>query len=217
MQGGGINNCTYLNSKEAIENSINIGASVIEIDIGLTSDGVPVLTHWFEPDGEIMFDSIPTAKEFLATPIANGQTPLSLEDFINCFGSYEGYFFLDCKMGCEKKVVSWLEKNSSINMRKKIIFQIHDINFLKELYSKKLFGYLHYNSDLDTLISLIPLLCKYEVHTVSVSDAEVKNGSLKNLCAAGIHPYVYTVNHSRRYKKVLSEGASGVFTDRLVP
>lgn len=80
--GGGINGYVYTNSKEAILQSIASGYRVIEVDVSMTSDGVPVLSHDFRPDHEQLFNSLPTLEVFLNTPMECNLTPLTLSDFV---------------------------------------------------------------------------------------------------------------------------------------
>ena len=82
---------TYGNSKEAIEDSISKGFKVIEIDLDLTSDGVPVLSHRFRPGNQIQFDHRPTLSEFLSAPINGRYTPLTLQGLFNEFRTFDGY------------------------------------------------------------------------------------------------------------------------------
>ena len=216
--GGGINGLSYLNSEEAIRSSIEAGAKVIEIDVSLTADGVPVLSHDFMPDHEIMFEQRPTLAEFLSNPLPGNQTPLTFDAFIEKFGGWEGNFLIDTKMHDELAVAYWLEEHCPAEVRNRFIFQIGSKRLLEELSRKKIFSFLHYNGKtIERLEQMLPLLRKYNVHTVSISDDAITGkDSLENLCGAGLHVYVFTVNHRRRMDYVLKAGASGVFTDRLL-
>lgn len=86
---------TYGNSKEAIEDSISKGLKVIEVDVDLTSDGVPVLSHRFRPGNQIQFDHRPTLSEFLSAPINGCYTPLTLQGLFDEFKSFDGYWAVD--------------------------------------------------------------------------------------------------------------------------
>lgn len=206
----------YLNSKESVSSAVKSGATVIEIDVCLTKDMIPVLSHRFEPDGEIMFSETPSLKQFLGVPLPNNNTPLTLEFLLSEFKNWSGYFLIDCAFGTEKFVSDWLCMNCTEAQKEHIIFQVHEIQFLKELERKKQFGYLHYNASIENLESILPVLVACEVHSVSVDDHEIKNSdSLSKINNAGIHVYAYTVNHKRRFDFLMKSGASGVFSDRL--
>lgn len=207
---------SYLNSKESISSAIKTGAKVIEIDVCLTNDNIPVLSHRFEPDGEIMFFETPSVKEFLETPLPNSNTSLTLESMLSEFKDFDGYFLVDCAFGAEKFVSEWLVKNLSEKQRHHIVFQVHEINFLKSLTERKVFEFLHYNADIKTLEQISPILIACNVHSVSVDDHEIKDlRTLSKLNKSGIHVYAYTVNHKRRFDFLMNAGASGIFSDRL--
>lgn len=79
---GGVNGARYNNSKEGIVRGICCGYKVIEIDLGLTAEKVPVLTYRFKPDDEIIFQGVPSLSKFLSSGALEGETPLTLEMFI---------------------------------------------------------------------------------------------------------------------------------------
>lgn len=203
-----------MNSKQSISECMEHGCPVIEVDVNFTSDGVPVLTHWFAPDEDIMFFDKPSLQEFLSADYPGGHYPMILDELMEKVKDYDGVFLIDVKMGEEREVAEWFASHYSFEQKQKLIFQVHDVRFLKELHEKNIFGYLHYNADIQTLETLLPYFKKYDVHTVSVSDWEVRDEkSIANLRNAGLHVYVYTVNHARRMKTLFEYGVDGVFTD----
>ena len=89
----------YQNSKEAIERMMQLPVDVLEVDVCFTADGVPVLTHNFEPDGELAFpEGKPTVEQFLKTKINGQWTPLTFEGFVEVIRGWSGVVFVDVKI-----------------------------------------------------------------------------------------------------------------------
>lgn len=89
-EGGGIENHTYTNSKEALEQSINFGFKLIEFDLIETSDGKLVAAHDWQQYRTITGEQIPTDKpmmtsEFLRKKIYGRWTPLTSDDIKQYF------------------------------------------------------------------------------------------------------------------------------------
>lgn len=212
----------YNNSQEGIERGISEGYKIIEIDVGITSDNVFVLTHRFEPDDEIIFENKPSLDEFLNQGAAVGETPLTLEQFTDtyCQNMDNGiYYIVDCAHGIELDVAQWLSKNVNDNSREKLIFQVHTIKLLEKVYEMKAFVHIHYNGSANEISQILPKLYKRNVLTCSISDREINksNHDLEFIVKSGLHVFAYTVNHKRRLSHDLELGVMGVFTDSLLP
>ena len=215
--GGGIGRSIYTNSKGAIQTSIADGIKVIEIDICFTSDGIPVLTHNFEPDNEISFSKIPTVQQFLNTQINEKYTPMTFSMLIEMVKNWNGYIFIDCKRGALDDFVSYVSSKMNKVDFTKYIIQVSSVNELKLVRKCGLFPWIHFNAPLLELEKLIPTLVRNQVHTVSVYNKDIRNGNaLNTLNAANIRPFIYTINHTRRMNEVINWGGAGIFTDWLV-
>ena len=81
---GGIDGCVYTNSKEALEETLNNGFNIVEADVNLTLDGIPVLSH-----------AICAMKidEFIAHKIDGKYTPLSLKGLACYMQKIKNYLF----------------------------------------------------------------------------------------------------------------------------
>lgn len=219
LHGGGYNGHRYNNSKEGIDAGIK-KYSVIEIDVGITSDNVLVLTHRFEPDDEIIFDSKPTLDEFMKNGALEGETPLSLKQFVNFYNENDSvYFLVDCAHGIEMKVASELVKICDEKFLDRLIFQVHGIELLKKISNMKRFKNIHYNGTLNEISQMLHVLRENNIHTCSVMDREIapENPALICVKESGIHIFSYVVNHNRRLQRDLKLGVDGVFTDVLSP
>ncbi len=219
MHGAAGTGHRYSNSKEGIVDSINKGFSVIEIDIGITSDNVLVLTHRFMPDDEICFEKTPSLDEFISNGAPYGETALSLSEFFECFSDYPVFFILDCAHGIEEKTCQWIKDNIQPERRKNIIFQVHTQELLMKIYHTEVFEYLHYNGNCKDVLDSISLLKEYNIHTCSIADEELlsSNTDLNKIVNSGLHVFAYTINQKRRLEKIIPLGVSGIFTDSLTP
>ena len=215
----GLRGAKYNNSKESIEQAILNGYRIIEIDIGITADNELVLTHRFSPDNEIIFESRLKLNEFLSYGALEGETALTLKQFVELCKDTDVYFIIDCAHGIEYKVCEWIRTNVGVEQRRYLIFQVHTPEMLRKIYEENVFTYIHYNGTIEHINSIMSILKTCNVHTCSISDEEImmNKESFKKLVEAGLHPIVYTVNHIRRLEYILKFGASGVFSDRLQP
>lgn len=217
MHGAAGTGHRYSNSKEGIIDSIKKGFSVIEIDIGITSDNYLVLTHRFMPDDEICFEKTPSLADFLKKGAPCGETALSLSDFFECFSDSPVYFILDCAHGIEEKTCRWIKDNIQPERRKHIIFQVHTQSILMKIYNMGVFEYLHYNGNCRDVLDSLSLLKECNIHTCSIADEELvsSNTDLCKVVNSGLHVFAYTINHKRRLESIIPLGVSGVFTDCL--
>lgn len=216
---GGLNSKKYNNSKEGIIRGISEGYRIIEVDIGITSDGILVLTHRFQPDEERIFDVKPTFDEFIINGVPKGETGISLSDFFNMFSRQGTFFLLDCEHGTENLVIKWIKENKTREDCKNIIFQVHTLKMLKKVYKESIFDNIHYNGSSLDIAANLNMLRKCNVHTCSIADEEISENNiyLRKIINSGLHVMVYTINHMRRFNRVLELGVSGCFSDFLVP
>lgn len=190
---------------------------VIEVDLALTKDHIPVLSHRFSFDNEICFAEKPDLSTFLKFPFANNYTPLTLDEFYKKFFDFSNFFLFDCAFGDEKEIYKFIKKYPN-EFLKKIIFQVHNINFAYSVYRDNFVGYIHYNfSTIKQAYRNINLLKKMNIHTISISDDQILNNTCLNVFKDNnIYVFAYTVNHQRRLKFLLNAGVSGVFTDKFI-
>ena len=226
--GGGINGCTYTNSKEAIVQAITNGFRVIEVDVCMTSDGIPVLSHDFKPDFENLFEQIPTLKMFLSTPMDSGLTSLTFEDFLDLVKQWEGTILLDVRHTFAGKafdhydaLLTWLKDHPLPKLNCKILFQVGSPKIAERFFEYGFNGQdLHCNFAFETLDLQIQWMVNHQLQTISIADCYFAKGNFNifNLLKkANIKYFVYTVNHRSRMRYLETFGVSGVFTDRLKP
>lgn len=148
---GGGQLAVYTNSKEAIDDSIAKGYNVIEVDVALTRDGVPVLSHFFKPSGIHRPAIIPTLAEFKKERIVGKWTPLSLKECLDIYAdkiwlSIDPLSIIIDSHSKDFDLIGYIENNTTLEQRKHIMYQIYTIKDLKRLKNNNSFGALHFET-----------------------------------------------------------------------
>ena len=98
---GGINDKTYLNSKESFLAAYQMGCRLFEVDLTKTSDNVWVCRHswnqslgqWEGEDKQVL-----SSEEFLSRPLFGKYTPMTFEDLLILLNDYpDAFVMLDSK------------------------------------------------------------------------------------------------------------------------
>lgn len=189
----------------------------LEVDVCFTADGVPVLTHNFEPDGELAFpEGRPTVEQFLATKINGQWMPLTFEAFVELVRGWSGVVFVDVKRGELTRLAEWVMKSP---IKEEVSDWIFQIGSAEEFVACKRAGLnvLHFNAPLPEAYRWIPWMKAHQVHTISLPHRALLTAeTVKPFRDAGIHIFAWTVNHKTDRQRVLAAGASGYFTDWLL-
>lgn len=225
----------YGNSQEAFDDAIGRGFGVIEADVMMTADGVPVMSHRFRPNNEIVFDKTPTLDAFLSTKVNGKYTPLSLDMFIKRYERSGVYISIDpspairsCDLG--RGLISYLKAHATETFLAKIIYQINGLEQLKMMAEDNPFGALHYGLDAELdgrdhlckLQWLIPALKAVGVGSVSISDFPISDDvSVEKIVSmlkeAGVEIVVVGVNSTRRVDRWGELGVTHFNVDFLNP
>ena len=223
---------TYGNSKEAIEYSLDHGLRVIEIDVDLTSDGVPVLTHRFRPDNQIAFDHRPDLKEFLSTPVNGRFTPLTLERLFALFGDRDVFFAIDswgiARSGLRFDLIDYIDRMADERLHQKIIFLANSIDEGVTIAQTRKFASVHCGlpEDIDTdggiwqLPDLVRIYAGANIHSVTLMDREITDRTeqvVGELESHGIHVSICGVETVKRCKKWRKLGVGVFNTNKLYP
>lgn len=230
--GGGATR-RYSNSREAIEESIRRGFSVVEVDVSLTKDGIPVLSHWFRPDNQIMFEKDPSYGEFKATLIDGKFHALSLDELIEAYPDPPVYFSIDPAFLVSTRsgfdLVSYLMKRSPLSFLKKVIYQVYSLSELKRIQTLSPdFASLHFvlevlNNSYNNYWKvpyLLPFLTEAGVRSVSLRDRRISEElreTIKYFVDANIRVLVTGVDYKDRAVKLLRLGISGFNTHFMEP
>lgn len=223
---------TYGNSKEAIADSIEKGFKVMEVDVDLTSDGVPVLSHRFCPDNQVQFDHRPTLSEFLSTPLNGKYTPLTLKGLFDEFKSYDGYWAIDSwglhDSGMGFDLPSYLGEILEEGRARKIIYLANSLHEGISVAKSGQFASVHCGlpEDIDKpegvwqLPYLVRIYTGVGIWSVTLMDrpiTEKTRSVVSRLREAGIHVSICGVETAERVRSWLAAGADVFNTDRLNP
>lgn len=220
----------YGNSQEAIDESIKNGFRVIEIDVSLTSDRVPVLTHWFKPDDQIEWDSTPTLAEFKGRLINERFHSLTLKEFFDRYENSDVYFSIDPNHMVAKRMdfdlLGYIRDNASEGFQRRIIYQVYRLDDLLKVHEAGLpFASIHYvlSFGLDdswAIPYLIRVFTECGVRSVSFSDRPITK-ELKEVVRAfndaNIRISVSGVDYKYRVEKLMGIGVRCFNTRRLLP
>ena len=216
---GGINNITYSNSLEAIEQSYNLGYKFIEIDISKTNDGKYVLLHdWYNTRDKLFGKKgMISENTFLNSSMVNNLTQMNLDMVLKWLSGRKNIYLVS-----DTKNVEILEILEYINkfypdLKQRIIPQIY---FFEE-YKKVLdMGYDHIILALyklnNTKKEIINFISKNKLMAVSLSKKMVQDGLAFEIKKLGVDPIVYTVNDKQEEKNLQKLGVDTFFTDFLV-
>ena len=223
----------YGNSLEAIDESIKLGFRIIEIDVSLTSDNVPVVTHWFRPDNQIMFNQTPTVEAFKKTLINDKYHGLTLKELFDRYDDVDVYFSIDpahlVALQSEFDLVSYIVQNASVKFLNRIIYQVYSIPELLRLRQLSLpFASLHYvleclnngKNDFWMIPHLMPYLTACGVRSVSLRDRPVTYeliDAINAFNAVNIRVSVTGVDYKNRADELLKLGVSCFNTRLLTP
>lgn len=224
--GGGL--LRYGNAQESIDRSVAAGFGVVEIDISVTTDGVPVLSHNFRPDGEWLYDGFPTLKQFLDQRLHDTLTPLTLEGCLERYRSWQGLFCLDQSVqlrGSGFDFFAWMAEHVASEHRKNLVMQAYSFEDLRRLAVLGGFAGIHYCLDLFAydayeLRLLAEVLRAYGVGSVSIGDCPITDAvrtSVGLLVSAGLRVGLYGINSKSRCRCWKEVGATVFDTDDLQP
>lgn len=219
------------NTMAAFKAAFEMDAEMIELDVMITKDGVPVVFHdrtlnkktngtgpvknyrldqlkeldagsWF--DKKFAGEPIPTLEEVLE--FAAGKIALNIEIKTEAVTDelYEGL---------EEKSLKLVRK---YGMENHVIFSSFDyraVEHLKKL-DPEISVALLYNKKSSEKMLPSELVEKYGVDAFNCSYEQLNKKRLKNLKEHGIPAFIYTVNKKRVMRKLLNKGVQGIFTDK---
>ena len=221
------------NSVEAFDDAIASGFSIIEADVMLTRDGVPVMSHRFRPNNEVEFDRTPSVGEFLARRINGKYTPLTFDDFIKRYSNEDVYFAIDPSPATRAEkgadyIMRYLKDHADVRFLRKVIYQLSGVSSLVRFAKMDWPGSLHYNIDFNISTKsgswyvehLIPAIKSIGVASVSYVDMPITGylrKAVEMFSSAGLRVFVASVNSQERFARLKAIGVDGIDTDYLYP
>jgi len=216
---GGIDGLSYTNSQEALLNSIEQGAKVIEVDFNYTSDGYLVAYHLLR-DITVKKASI-TLDEFLNLKIQGKYTPMTFLDVVDIMKENPDiYISVDTKTenlaALVQDIVGLCDDKEILNRLIIQCFYPGEKEAIKKIYNfpdeNLLFAGYKYSTDIYKLLDVC-YTENYKVITVS-ADIVTKD-FLKLFKKKNIRVYVYTINRIDIADYLYDLGVYGIYTDFL--
>lgn len=218
--GGELEGYTYLNNLEAVRNSYEKGFRMIELDIELTSDNIPVLIHSWdgfvnkffgEPDFKVY-----SFEEFKNFKMVNGWHQLTLDSILYYMQTEfpEMYLITDTKVD-NKSVLNYIVTNHP-NMMNRIIPQVYSQDeyiYAKNLGFKKIIYTLYKSSD--TLEEIVEFCKEYNPYAITMNKDWANSELPKKLDEIGIYTYAHTIDNLEDYEALKANGIKGIYTNKL--
>ncbi|MTI89148.1 MAG: glycerophosphodiester phosphodiesterase [Balneolaceae bacterium] len=219
------------NTMTAFKAALEMGAEMIELDILLSKDGVPVVIHdetlnrttnsqglvneytadelqamdagsWFAP--AFAGEPIPTLEDVLA--FAKGKIAVNIEIKTEAVTDVVGG-------GIEQKS---LELVKQFGMEEYVLFSSFDyraIAHLRELDDDVATALL-YEKKQSGNKTPVQLVSEYKANAFNCSYRQFNKKRASKLRAHNIPVFVYTVNKEKRMRKLIKKGVTGIFSDK---
>lgn len=223
-----------MNCLEGFLHSYDMGYRVLEVDFRMTSDGRVVLRHdWSEGVQEdISVTQIPTLEEFRATPMHEKYTPLSFGDLLLLMEQYRDVCIItDTKFLDEEVVKAQFEEmvNEAHRLGRSYLLD----RMIVQVYSKTHFTVVdsihhfpHYIYTLyregfagteEVLRDRLDFAKENGIEALTMWNYLWKPEWKEIVEEAGIKIYVHTENRIPEAKRLLANGVSAIYTDRIKP
>lgn len=211
------------NSKEGLEQCIDAGCEVVELDFSFTSDGELACIHnWAREYSSAITNGVPlTLDEFLGSEIYANFTPMWLGDVAEYLRAVPGlYIVLDIK----DELIPALEKIAETcpDLKNRFIVQIYDksqyddvreLGFEYVVFTLYRLGWAEKTDwkKLGRFAKNHPLIG----YTFSHELCEEAVGYLDGMLTIGVPLYVHTVNGEEAQQRYFDMGISGIYTDEI--
>jgi len=230
---GQVGEDTYTGSLEAFQQYYAFGQRTFEVDFAITADGRMVLKHdWdFPAQAGISGENIPTEEEFLQIPIWGKYTPLSLVDLCAIMEEYPDIWIVtDTKSEEPEQVkqefdilVQTVKEAGCEDILDRLVIQVYNEQMyecLREYYDFKNYIYTFYQKWYGRPEEMVEI-CRYCVNNgigvVAFQDSFYSEEMQEIADRYGLSVYLHTVNDVESAKQYLRMGATGIYTDKIVP
>lgn len=219
------------NTMAAFKGAVEMDAEMIELDIMLSRDGVPVVFHdatlddHTDGNGKLEHYTLEQLKQLDAgawrSPRFSGQRIPTLEEVLE-FARGKIALNIEIKTeavtdnlkgGVEEKAIKLVRK---YDMEDHVLFSSFDyraVSHLKEL-APDIPAALLYSSPHSGNMLPSELLQKYGADAFNCHYSELTRKRLRDIRENEIPVFVYTVNRKRRMRKLIKMGVRGIFSDK---
>lgn len=216
---GMIDKVNYSNSKEALKRSLKKDSKAIEIDFGITSDGVLVCTHGFDN-----FKKVPTLSKFLKKKYKGKYTPMTAETALKLMAEqYSVYLVVDCQkntLEVYRMINEILVKKGYGYYREHIVPQVYksgEIGTIRKMYEYPNWIFTLYKmKDIETVkeYKTIANYCKKNrIGTVTMYKSRVTKTRMKIMKEADLLVGVHTVKTLKDFNKYRKAGGNVIYCD----
>lgn len=219
------------NTMAAFSLAYEMGADMIELDVLLSSDQIPVVLHdphlkrttngegkvenfsledlkkldagsWFS--SEFKNEKIPSLKEVIQW--ASDKIALNIEIKPETVTE-------DAVDGIEAKTIQLVKK---FGMEQHVVFSSFDYRVVDRIKNidPKLITALLYNKKISQRRSPVYLAKKYKADSINLKWSEVYPKRIEQLRESKLPVWVYTVNEPVLMRRLMNQGVSGIFSDR---
>jgi len=232
---GDIDNFTYTNSYEALEESIKEGYKLIEADIILTSDNQLVLRHdWgvgsylhlnqnYSENGSGFY--IPTLEEFKNSPIHNQYTPMTFVDLLNYMKTHKDFYVVtDTKYLTPEEYLPEFEL---------IVKEINKVDprllerFIIQFYNQEMYYNLSQNFPFKEYLfniyavditneEIIRFMTNNQLKYLTLYEGRITQQFIDELTNQGIFTLTCTINDLIKVSDYLYIGLNGIYTDTVL-
>ena len=207
--GGGIDNFKYTNSIEAINQSINNGFKLIEIDLHETTDNIFVGIHDWENFNEITTQKKSSKKFSLAEinklKIYNKYTPITVKKINEIFLKNEHLFLVTDKTQNFKKI----QKDFTFGKERILVEIFGKSNFKKAIKQKVMNPIYNYNNgDYKFVVNN-----NIKIISASIINILNKPKEFKKLLKNDIFIFAYSSNEEKVIKNNIGILFTHVYTD----
>ena len=231
---GGLDDLTYLNSRESFINYYDKGSRLFEVDLTQTSDGVWVCRHnWKESLGQWEGEErkVLSLEEFLNKPIYGKYTPRTFEDLLKLLEKYpDAFVMLDSKQYSVRNYQRTLEdyaqyREIAINAGVEhtlgqIIPQVYNAAMYPGtalLYRFPAYIYsLWQDYSTEELTSIADFCKTNQIKAVTIYWDYWSEEVQKIFDERDILVYIYTINDKDKARAYLAKGAAGICSDVLI-
>jgi len=215
---GDFNGISYTNSLNALDSNYEKGFRYFEIDLNYTSDGHIVLIHdWENTENELLGISkkILGYNEFKNLKPRYNLTLMDIDMLISWLVAHnDAYVITDCKYDNLKMLREISFKYP--NMLQRFVPQMGTFGEYKKLhdmgYQNIILGVNRTNYSDDAIINFVRIHKFYAV-TMPVKRAETD--LLSKLKETDIKVFVYTVNDTVTFEKLINKGVYGIYSDSI--
>lgn len=218
--GGALEDFTYLNNVEAVRNCYSKGVRLIELDIELTTDSVPVMLHSWDGFVNKFFGveawKVYSSEEFNNFKMVNGWHQLTLDSTIEYMEKEfkEMYLVTDSKQ--DNYLILDTLANNYPHMKDRIIPQVYnqeEYHYAKKLGFKNVIYTLYMSSD--TKEEIIEFCKQNDPFAITMNTYWAYTDLPSELSKLGIYTYAHTINTEEEYKTLIDKGINGIYTDSV--